>query len=130
MQKLVNEKPRFILAPLIVVVINALPGGIIVGQHPPLTPRRHNIQNGIDDDALIPFSQMTPTSGRFGKILLKIFPLFITQWFGHFSQNKLYEFRKLFKNNRLYFYTQSHKSILWTLFDLKGLCKSIGYVTR
>ena len=31
------------------------------------------------------------------------------QWFGHFSQNKLYEFHKLFKNNRLYFYTQFHK---------------------
>ena len=37
-----------------------------------------------------------------------LLPDFI-QWFGHFSQNKLYELRKLFKNNRLYFYTQFHK---------------------
>lgn len=31
------------------------------------------------------------------------------QWFGHFSQNKLHEFHKLFKNNSLYFYKQFRK---------------------
>jgi hypothetical protein len=48
-QPLVNLNPGAIFAPLVEVVVNALPGGILFGQVTPLAACHRHIQNGIDD---------------------------------------------------------------------------------
>src|SRR5580658_1680971 len=63
-QGIVHACQRPVLAPLAEILVDGLPGRIILGQHPPRTATAEQIENPVDDGAHIRVSM--PATARFG----------------------------------------------------------------